>query len=446
MSIEKDDTILRVRTVPEFMPHVPTPKQYTFLMLDCLKEVLYGGAAGGGKSDALLMAAVQYVDIPGYSALILRRSYADLAMPGALMDRSKKWWMGTRASWSEKDKTWTFPTSDSANPARITFGYLAREKDHYQFQSAEFQFIGFDELTQFEQSQYRFLFSRLRRLEGVDVPLRMRSASNPGNVGHQWVKDRFVDLDKLKCGEAVIFKNGRVFIPAKLADNPYLDRVAYVRTLNELDPVTREQLLRGDWSARGTGGYFKREWFGYADRVPLRAVAVRFWDTAATVPSRNNPDPDFTVGIRMWHHKGKFYVDRMSRFRKTPHGVDEEMRAAAKRDGEDVAIRIEQEPGASGKKAIHHYRNTVLRGYDVVGRRYDQRKQRRAGPVSSAAEEGLIYLVDTDRWDVDAFFDELEGFDAIKHDDIVDALSGAFLELTKYGVVREGEGLEYVAY
>ncbi len=243
----------------KYIPHKPTPKQQAFLLLDCL-EALYGGAAGGGKSDALLMAALQYVDVPGYSALLLRRTFADLALPGAVMDRSHDWLEGTDAHWNEREKTWVFPVG-----ATLTFGYLQADRDKYRYQSAEFQFIGFDELTQFMQDQYTYLFSRLRRRAGVLVPLRMRSASNPGGVGHGWVYDRFMpDL----TAEAVAHrrKTGRIFIPARLADNPHIDQISYRKGLAELDDVERKQLEDGLWVTDPGGKPFLRDWWRGANR------------------------------------------------------------------------------------------------------------------------------------------------------------------------------------
>jgi hypothetical protein len=197
------------------------------------QEAFYGGAAGGGKSDALLMAALQYVDQPGYAALILRRTFAQLDLPGAIMSRSKEWLTGA-AHWNDDRKTWTFPSN-----ATVTFGYLENDNDVYRYQGPEFQFVGFDELTQFSEKQYRYLFSRVRRLVDSNVPIRIRAASNPGGIGHAWVKRRFIDERK----------PGVVFIPAKLDDNPHLDRAEYVLSLAELDETLRNQLLNGDWGA-----------------------------------------------------------------------------------------------------------------------------------------------------------------------------------------------------
>ena len=226
----------------EYCIHKPTRKQTEFLLRQEL-EVLYGGAAAGGKSDALLMAALQYVWVPDYAALILRRTYADLALSGAIMDRSLQWLTGTDAQWNSPGHKWTFPSG-----ATLTFGYLESERDKYRYQSAEFQFIGFDELTQFTETQYSYLFSRLRRLKNTDVPLRMRAASNPGGVGHEWVKNRF-KIDQGGDPE-------RPFIGAKLDDNPHVDQEAYEEALSKLDYVTREQLRHGDWTITDSGGIF----------------------------------------------------------------------------------------------------------------------------------------------------------------------------------------------
>ena len=238
----------------DYIPHNPTPKQLAFLLLDT-SEAFYGGAAGGGKSDALLMGALQYIDVPGYSAILFRRTYSDLALPEALMWRAAEWLSGTDARWKDKDKSWVFPSN-----ATLNFGYMEAEQDKFRYQSSAFQFIGFDELTQFSETQYRYMFSRRRRLEGSKIPLRMRAASNPGNVGHEWVKQRFI-IEGIQYG--------RPFIPARMDDNPHLDRESYDKSLAELDPITRQQLKDGNWTARASGNKFKREWFEIVETAPV---------------------------------------------------------------------------------------------------------------------------------------------------------------------------------
>ena len=243
-----------------YIPHEPTEKQALFLMHDHIKEILYGGAAGGGKSDALLMGALQYVHVPEYRALLFRRTYKDLALPKALMDRADEWLSGTDAKWDASERTWKFPSG-----ASLTFGYLENDRDKYRYQSAEFQYIAFDELTQFTETQYLYLFSRLRRLAGQDIPLRMRAASNPGGIGHQWVYRRFVNPDTRK---------NNLFIPARLEDNPYLDKEQYEDSLSELDRTTWRQLREGDWLAKREGALFSTELID-AQRVTRTPALIR---------------------------------------------------------------------------------------------------------------------------------------------------------------------------
>jgi len=405
-------------TTPRMTKYIrekPTPKQAAFLLLDCL-EAFYGGAAGGGKSSALLAAALQYVDIPRYNAILFRRTYSDLALPGALMDRARAWLKPfPEVRWNEKDKTWIFPSG-----ARLTFGYLEHESDKFRYQSAEFQFIGFDELTQFTETQYRYLFSRLRRLKGVNIPIRMRAASNPGGEGHDWVKQRFIVEGKFK---------GRVFIPARLEDNPHLDAEQYEESLKQLDPVTREQLRNGNWDIKAEGNMFHRSWFEIVSYAPKCSRVVRYWDFASTERSKKNRDPDWTVSVKLGERNGIYYVMDVKRVRSQPLGVELLVRHTASLDGRAVPIWIEQEPGSSGAFVVDHYARNVLKGYAVRGNRATGSKLLRADPVSSAAEGGRIKLV-KGSW-INDFLDELALFPSGSHDDQVDALSGAFEVISK---------------
>lgn len=292
-----------------YIPHSPTTRQKLFLELDNEREVFYGGAAGGGKSDALLMAALEYVHVPGYAALLLRKTYVDLARPGALMDRARQWLSDTPAKWDEKNKKWTFPSG-----ATLTFGYLEVENDKFKYQSSEFQFVGFDELTHFSLTQYTYLFSRLRRLKGVNIPIRMRSGSNPGGYGGLWVKERFIPEgftaedaipEKVWEKDFVDEETGkpgkRFFVPARLDDNPHLDQAEYEESLSNLDSITRAQLRRGDWSITTKGDILYmwdenqvivpwsrfREVFGLvANHVPLhwRLGVFQDWGTTDLHP------------------------------------------------------------------------------------------------------------------------------------------------------------------
>jgi len=393
-----------------WIPVEPTPRQLEFLLLPHL-EAFYGGAAGGGKSYALLMAALQYVQVSGYQALILRRTYSDLALPGALMDVAREWLQG-RAKWDGQEHTWTFPSGST-----LTFGYLEHEKDKYRYRSSQFHFVAFDELTQFTESQYRYLFSRLRRRSDSRLPLRVRAASNPGDIGHGWVRQRF-----LVEGE----KHGRAYVPALLDDNPHLDAESYVRSLAQLDPVERQRLLEGDWNVYEGGQKFRREWFRIVDDWPREAQRVRFWDLAASKP-RPGSDPDWTAGALVAYRRGQYWVIDVRRARATPAGVEALLRQTAELDGRDVPVWIEQEGGASGVAYLDHLQREVLAGFACRGRRPGANKVSRADIVSSAAEAGNVCLVRGD-W-IGDYLDELEQFPGGAHDDQVDATSGAFAVL-----------------
>jgi len=374
---------------------------------------LYGGAAGGGKSDALLMAALQYADVPGYAALLLRRTYADLALPGALMDRAHEWLNGTDARWNEQKKLWTFPSG-----AQLAFGYLENENDRYRYQSSEFQFIGFDELTQFSETQYRYMFSRLRRADGVNVPLRVRGATNPGGVGHVWTKQRFIVEGR---------SGGRVFIAARLVDNPHIDRTEYTRALTLLDPVTQAQLLNGDWAITGGGAVFDRAWFEIVPEAPIDARRVRYWDRAATKPAKGK-DPDYTVGAKLALKDGVVYIEDLQRFRGTPADNEARIRQAAEMDGKGVTVYMEQEAGSSGVDTIDHYMRRVLLGFNFRPDRVTGKKTERAAPLSGHARSGNVKLV-IGRW-INDFLDEADAFPMGEHDDQIDAVSGAYNALT----------------
>lgn len=428
---KKNRDRLRLALTPrtnEFMRHVPTAKQHAALLLDRYREVFYGGAAGGGKSDWILASGLQYVDVPGYAALILRRTFAQLSKADALLERAQEWLAGTRAqgvdSVSGVPTTWLFPSG-----ARLEFGHCQYEKNRFDYLSAAYQFIGFDELTQFTERIYLYLMSRLRRLEGAPVPLRVRGASNPGDVGHDWVKDRLVESRH----------PDRVFIPAKLADNPYLDREEYEKTLSELHPYERAQLLDGDWDVRPPGGKFKREWFPIMDAVPSDIVAlVRYWDLAATEDAPG-VDPDFTAGAKMGRTPmGLYPILDVQHFRASPRGVSKRIEQTAKLDGVRTKVCIEREPGASGKFVIQSFVN-LLAGYTVKGVPATGNKFLRMDPFASQAEAGNVPLL-RGPW-VEPFLRELEMIsndESHPFDDQGDAASGAFKEVSsrKLGMRR----------
>ena len=409
LSEEDLNGILHKRiTVNDYIPLTPTEKQKTFL-LDFNKEALYGGAAGGGKSVALLMAALMFVDEPEYRALILRRTYSQLVLPGALIDIAHELLSPKNAKWNDQKKQWTFPSG-----ATLNFGFLDSERDKYRYQGAAFHFVGFDELTQFTESQYTYLFSRTRKAEGVQIPLRFRCTSNPGGIGHEWVRDRFISGSK----------DGRIFIPAGLDDNPHLDKEEYEKNLDELDPVTRKQLKEGDWDILPGGNFFKRERFEIVEDYPANAFCVRYWDLAASIKVGS----DYTVGVKICEQGGVYWVIDVIREKLSPAGVEGLIRQTAELDGLHTEIFMEQEPGSSGLNTISHYIRNILKGFCFKGVRSTGSKIARAKPFAAAVDNGNVRLV-RGLWNKE-FIDECvifpqKGF----HDDQVDSAAGAFEQI-----------------
>jgi predicted phage terminase large subunit-like protein len=415
---KRDKQKLSTRRTTKFR-YIVDAKRVRGVPMRCIRVEAVNGLFLAGKSflpthnsDALLMAALQFVAVPNYSALIVRKSYSDLALPGALMHRAHQWLDSTDARWKGTEKCWQFPSG-----ATLSFGYLDVEGGEYRYQSSEYTFIAFDELTQFKESPYTYLFSRARKLKDFDVPIRIRSASNPGNVGHDWVKARFI----LPSREDLV-KEDRDFIPARLDDNPHLDRDSYRIALERLDPIRRAQLLSGNWDVRMSGGMFKREWIDLIDSPPHTLRTVRFWDLAATEAAPGT-DPDWTVGLKLGLLNNFYYVMDVRRTRSTPGDVEDLVRVTAMLDGKATQIRMEQEPGSGGKNTIAYYARN-LQGYDFRGVPASGDKVIRAQPVSAAFFNRLFKIINGP-W-TEEFVSELEAFPEGAHDDQVDSLSGAF--------------------
>ncbi|MFH5805602.1 phage terminase large subunit [Alienimonas sp. DA493] len=451
-------------------PH-PHPKQRLFLSLND-REVLFGGSAGGGKSDAMLMAAIQYADVPGYAGLILRKTRTRLRLAGGLLPRSLEWfrpWIRRgEMSWNGSDNVLTFPAGGT-----LTFGYLDHEDRKYQYGSSEFQFIGWDEVTEFPESQYTYLLSRLRKPDAVetgnplgDVPLRYRAATNPGGVGGEWVKQRYIPaeyhetpLDERNgrlwakvgdcglCGGSGRYDGGtciacggagdvrRLFLPSTLKDNPTIDAPAYVASLADMHPVDRERLLNGDWAVSDRGGFFDESWFRYYDRrgehfvrqtpqgdrvTPAEGV-LRF--ATADTASKDHTTSDYTA-MAAWAFDRRsgdlFLIDvRRDKF-QVPDVAPEIAKFSRKNRCEFVIV----EDASSGTGAIQSLRRTgrlTVKSYSPGM----TSKQDRATVAAVRMEAGQIYVpADPPGW-WGPWLTELLSFPAGEHDDQVDTLSMA---------------------
>ena len=205
-------------------------------------DVLYGGAAGGGKSYAMLVDPLRYAHRTAHRGLIIRRSMPELR---ELIDKSRELYPKAfpGCKYKEVEKLWNFPSG-----AKIEFGFLERDADVYRYQGQAYSWIGFDEITHLPtEFSWNYLASRLRTTDSEIVPY-MRCTANPGGVGATWVKKRYID----PCPTNTSFEGAdgltRKFIPARLQDNPFLAKDGrYEKMLKALPPTQRQQLLEGNW-------------------------------------------------------------------------------------------------------------------------------------------------------------------------------------------------------
>lgn len=222
-------------------------------------EVLFGGAKGPGKTDCLIASATRRVEHPQYRGVIIRRTYPRLE---EIIDRCHNLYPRLGGEWKSQESRWTFPSG-----AKIKLSHMQHEQDKYNFHGKEFHFVGFDELTEFLESQYLFVIANIRRAY-AGLPLRVRATTNPGGIGHVWVKRRFVDVCPIKktvpymgddnkmhtMGIPSVYvdpKTGtsRCFVPATVYDNPAImvNDPGYVQRLESLPKIERMRLLHGEW-------------------------------------------------------------------------------------------------------------------------------------------------------------------------------------------------------
>ena len=219
------------------------------------QDVLYGGAAGGGKSYAMLVDPLRFMHIKEHRALLLRKSMPELR---ELIDKSRelypKAFPGTK--FREVEKIWKFPSG-----ATLEFGYLDRDADVYRYQGQSYTWIGIDELTQYPtEFPLQYLQSRLRTTN-TKIKCYIRCTANPGGVGGSWVKNRY--LDPAPPNEYFIGKDKitRKFIPARLTDNPYLaEDGKYEKMLESLPPIQKRQLLEGNWDVSEGAAFVEFEY------------------------------------------------------------------------------------------------------------------------------------------------------------------------------------------
>ncbi len=295
----------------------PQPRQAIFQSQGAY-ECLYGGAAGGGKSDALLAEALRQVHLKNYRALILRKTYPQLS---ELIDRSRDIYKLSypRARYNDSKHCWRFPSG-----AKIYFGSMQHTKDRINYQGKRYDFIAFDELTHFTWDEYSYMFSR-NRPSGPGTRVYIRATTNPGGIGHGWVKDRFITpvppltpiIDDYNVatpeGKIITMKRKRIFVPSTVFDNKKLleNDPNYLANLAMMPEAEKNALLYGSWDS--FDGQVFTEWVNdpehYDDhklthvinpfKIPAHWKIMRSFDFGYSKP--------FSVGWYAIDENGKVY-------------------------------------------------------------------------------------------------------------------------------------------
>ena len=435
----------------------PQPGPQEAFLASAADIAIYGGAAGGGKTWALLMEPLRHEGNRRFGATIFRRNTVQVRNEGGLWDESEGLYGEFGASPKEHTLEWRFPSG-----ARVGFAHLEHDKTVLNYQGAQIPLIGFDELTHFSAKQFWYMLSRNRSMCGVRP--YVRATCNPD--ADSWVADFiawWIDQETgyaiperagvlrwfVRIGDTIIWadspqeladhrapdEHGNMvpmppksvtFIPAKLTDNPALMAAdpGYMANLMALPTVERERLLGGNWKIRPAGGlYFQRSWCEVVDAIPAGARFVRGWDLAGTPKTESN-DPDATSGTKIGAlPDGRFIVaDSVSAF-EGPFGVRKMLKNTASQDGRETQISIPQDPAQAGK----YQRQSIakeLAEYEVRFSPESGDKIVRFSPFSAQAQAGNV-LVLRGAWN-ERWFSQLEGFPEAAHDDDVDSTSRAY--------------------
>lgn len=443
------------RILPRLAPQ-PGP-QYAFLAAPA-DIAIYGGAAGGGKSWALLYEPLRHVQKPGFGAVIFRRTYPQIRNQGGLWDESRQIYPQTGGVARDSFLEWRWAAGGA-----VKFAHMQYDNDAYNWQGAQIPLLCFDELTHFSAFQFFYMLSRNRSVCGVRP--YVRATCNPDATS--WVAEFlawWIDQETgypipqrsgalrwfLRVGDEIVWAGSPqelalghpqipaksvTFIPARVQDNRILleKDPGYLANLLALPLVERERLLGGNWKIRAAAGkVFNRAWFQVVEAAPSGGREVRFWDLAASEKKLGKRDPDYTVGVKLREirtapEEARWYIVDVAAVQAGPVEVDTLMRNLASQDGRGCAVRWEIEGGASGKRDSARLAR-MLGGYDARGIAPEGDKLVRAKPLAAQVEAGNVLLL-RGAWN-ERFLAELHAQPEAPHDDQMDAASGAFNYLT----------------
>lgn len=440
----------------------PQAGPQTQFMASFADIAIYGGAAGGGKTYALLLEALRHKDVRGFGSVIFRHNYNQITAEGGLWDASNKIFGQVPDSHPRKSPKlhWRFDGG-----AKLSFAHIERDEDLKSWQGTEIAYIGFDELTHFTKHQFLYMLSRNRSTCGIRP--YVRATCNPDS--DSWVAEFikwWIDQD---TGYAIPERSGQIrwmvvlndiihfgespeelakdyevniedcksvtFIASRLEDNKILmeSDPGYLANLKAMTEVDMERLYRGNWKIKpSAGSFFKRSQVGeILPEVPKDLVAVcRGWDLAATDKDEDD-EAAFTAGVLMGRREnGRFVIIDVINRQLKAGDVRKTVRITAVIDHARYSWcrqRLPQDPGQAGKEQKASYME-MLAGFDVVMIPESGDKATRAEPMAAQWQHGMFDLV-AGEWN-EEYLNQLESFPDSKWKDMVDASSSAFNEIT----------------
>lgn len=409
--------------------------------------VVYGGAAGGGKTWALLLEPLRHINNPRFGATVFRRTYPEIMSQGGMWDETQKLYRLVGGVSRESALDWRFSRGST-----VKFAHMQNESDMYSYQGAQIPLICIDQLELFTERQFWFLFSRNRSTCGVKPYIRATCNPDPESFVRRLIEwwigaDGYPLGDRsglvrwfVRVGDELVWANTKeellqyvghppkslTFIPAQVTDNKVLldNDPGYMANLMALPYVERERLLKGNWLVKHQAGkVFNRGYFSVVGAASAGGREVRFWDLAATRKEKIGDDPDYTAGIKVKVVDGIVYILDLVTMLEGPAEVDQAIKNIAMQDGRGCLVRWEKEPGASGVRDNARMVQ-MLAGFDAAGIDPLGDKVVRAKPVAAQAQAGNVRLV-AGPWN-ERCLSELHNFPDGAHDDVVDALSGAY--------------------
>lgn len=430
---------------------------------------IYGGAAGGGKTFALLMEPLYNVHNPRFGAVIFRRTFPQIEREGGMWDESFQLYPYVGGQPNKSDMSWRFPSG-----ARVAFSHLQHSDKVEDWKGAQIPLLMFDQLEEHEERVFFYMLSRNRSTSGIRPYVRATVNPDPESWVARFI-EWWIDQDEesptyglpireragvlrwfARMAEKWIWGDTRdevyeqtggiepksvTFIPARLEDNPILMQrdPGYRANLLAQSYVDQARLLGGNWKIKAAAGkVFNRAWFEIVDAVPagMGGEECTGWDLAATEAKNKGDDPDYTAALTMLRAGGVYYVTDFLMERVGPAQVDTLMKnttiqraAVAQSRGSTYRVRWEREPGSSGKRDNLHIVQ-MLAGYDAMGKRPQGDKLVRAKPFAAQAYAGNVKLLRAP-WN-EMLLQHLHAQPDAAHDDGMDAGSVAFNDLAMY--------------